>query len=66
MKKTICDKCGAEFVGRNPPGFKEVLINGNTYADLCEDCYNEYYLMKCKIYKNIDQKFNKNVINFLS
>lgn len=65
MKKTVCDKCGVEFVGRNPPGFKEALINGNTYVDLCEDCYEEYYSMKKNFYKNTDNIFDEMVLKFL-
>ena len=41
MKKTVCDRCGAEFVGRNASGYHDIIINGNTYVDLCEDCHEE-------------------------
>ena len=65
MKKTVCDKCGVEFVGRNASGFHDILINGNTYVDLCEDCYDEYYRMKKAYYNNVDFLFNRNVESFL-
>ena len=65
MKKTVCDKCGTECIGRNPPGFHDILVMGNVYVDLCEDCYDEYYLMKNSFYKNADENFSKKVLDFL-
>lgn len=41
MKKTICDRCGAEAEGRNN-GFSERLIEGSTYIDLCPSCVKEF------------------------
>ena len=41
MKKTICDKCGKEDIGRNS-SFEDRLIKlsdgSYTYIDLCDDC----------------------------
>lgn len=65
MKKTVCDKCGVEFIGNNAPGFHDILFNDNTYIDLCEDCYDEYYKMKKAYYSNVDYLFNQNVEKFL-
>ena len=65
MKKTVCDRCGVEFVGRNASGFHDILINGNVYVDLCEDCHEEYYNMRKNFYKNMDNVFNEMVLKFL-
>ena len=42
MKKVICDRCGKEFVGRNPLDFYEHLFDNRVYVDLCSDCEKEY------------------------
>lgn len=44
VKITKCDRCGKEFVGRNPEGFYEHVIDHRVYVDLCNECeplYNE-------------------------
>lgn len=42
MKITKCDRCGKEFIGRNPEGFAEHVIDKRVYIDLCLDCDQEY------------------------
>jgi ribosomal protein L31 len=44
VKITKCDRCGKEFVGRNPEGFYEHIFDHRVYIDLCNECeplYNE-------------------------
>lgn len=41
MKKTICDRCGAEAEGRYNE-FSERLIEGTTYIDLCPKCVKDF------------------------
>ena len=45
MKKTICDKCGADTDGRNN-NFSERIVNntkdGTVYIDLCPNCVGDF------------------------
>lgn len=42
MKITKCDRCGKEFVGRNPWGFYEHVLDQRVYIDLCSECNKDY------------------------
>lgn len=53
MKKTICDRCGHEEIGRNPENFCEHLINNCVYIDLCANCNNEY----TEIFNKMDSEY---------
>ena len=42
VKITKCDRCGKEFVGRNPEGFYEHVFDKRVYIDLCSECEPKY------------------------
>lgn len=63
MKKTICDRCGAEAEGRHNE-FSERLIEGTTYIDLCPKCLVEFDLVRAaaaKTYNATITAYLKNV-----
>jgi hypothetical protein len=49
MKITKCDRCGKEFVGRNPENFAEHVIDRRICIDLCFDCDKEYVKLVNKL-----------------
>lgn len=61
MKITKCDRCGEEFVGRNPEGFAEHVINQSTYIDLCHECDYKYV----KIVRTMEERNRKEIEKFL-
>ena len=62
MKKVICDRCGKEFVGRNPVGFSEHVINKRVYVDLCQECDHEY----TDFIGKLDAEYDERVEEFLN
>ena len=56
MKKVVCDRCGKEFVGRNPQGFSEYVISQRVYIDLCSDCSREYNNFVAILQKEYDER----------
>lgn len=71
MKKTICDRCGKEDIGRNSE-FKDHLIrlsNADTsmkYIDLCPDCQKKFDDYIKELNNDRDEKVRKFLTNFMS
>ena len=64
MKKVVCDRCGKEFVGRNPQGFSEYVINKRIYVDLCSECSREYTDFIGKLQKDYDERVEEFLNSF--
>ena len=54
MKKTFCDRCGAECNGE--PLQRFTIFDVNRAIDVCEDCYKEFFR-----WLNNKDIFDKNV-----
>lgn len=64
MKKVTCDRCGKEFVGRNPQGFSEFVIQKRIYVDLCDSCACEYNNFIGKLQKEYDERVEEFLNSF--
>lgn len=64
MKKVVCDRCGKEFVGRNPTGFSEYIINKRVYVDLCDVCAKEYTNFIGRLQKDYDERVEEFLNSF--
>ena len=62
VKITKCDRCGKEFVGRNPEGFAEHVINHRVYVDLCNECNNHYD----NLIRTLQEDYDSKIQNFLN